>query len=177
MKILTTAMFSISMLGRTLIRTQWISLLILFIGIAIVQVQNAGATQLNEDQVNWYDLTDFRRYIYYLESIYWFWFSYYCVYIFWICWRLFWESFKRLNGISLATKCATGRFWHPYGIYWRIYEGRCSNSRKRLSIWLHQYCVGCRCESGWYYKGTLIARSLWATRQYGPITQWGYIKW
>lgn len=52
MKILTTAMFSISMLGRTLIRTQWISLLILFIGIAIVQVQNAGATQLNEDQVN-----------------------------------------------------------------------------------------------------------------------------
>ena len=39
------------MLGRSLIRTQWISLFILFVGIAIVQVQNAGATQLNENQV------------------------------------------------------------------------------------------------------------------------------
>jgi len=50
LKILTTAVFSITMLGRSLIRTQWISLFILFVGIAIVQVQNAGATQLNENQ-------------------------------------------------------------------------------------------------------------------------------
>jgi len=47
-------MFSITMLGRTLFKTQWMSLLILFIGIAIVQVQNAGATQLNENQVIFY---------------------------------------------------------------------------------------------------------------------------
>lgn len=50
LKILTTAVFSITMLGRTLIKTQWMSLFILFVGIAIVQVQNAGATQLNENQ-------------------------------------------------------------------------------------------------------------------------------
>merc|ERR1712176_354448 len=31
-------------------RTQWIALLVLFVGVAIVQVQNAGATQAKENQ-------------------------------------------------------------------------------------------------------------------------------
>ena len=51
MKILTTAMFSITMLGRKISRTQWIALLVLFVGVATVQVQNATAKQPSEDQV------------------------------------------------------------------------------------------------------------------------------
>lgn len=50
MKILTTAMFSITMLGRKISRTQWIALLVLFVGVATVQVQNATAKQPSEDQ-------------------------------------------------------------------------------------------------------------------------------
>ena len=51
MKILTTAMFSITMLGRKISRTQWLALFILFVGGAIVQVQNAGAKAASENQV------------------------------------------------------------------------------------------------------------------------------
>ena len=51
MKILTTAMFSITMLGKKINRIQWIALLVLFVGVAIVQVQNAGAKAASEDQV------------------------------------------------------------------------------------------------------------------------------
>lgn len=50
MKILTTAMFSITMLGKKINRIQWIALLVLFVGVAIVQVQNAGAKAASEDQ-------------------------------------------------------------------------------------------------------------------------------
>ncbi|CBY23860.1 unnamed protein product [Oikopleura dioica] len=50
LKILTTAMFSITMLGRSLIRTQWLSLFILFCGIAIVQVQNIGSSGSTDGQ-------------------------------------------------------------------------------------------------------------------------------
>lgn len=39
LKILTTALFSVSMLGRRLGIYQWISLLILMAGVALVQVQ------------------------------------------------------------------------------------------------------------------------------------------
>lgn len=45
-------MFSITMLGRSLIRTQWLSLFILFCGIAIVQVQNIGSSASTDGQVN-----------------------------------------------------------------------------------------------------------------------------
>lgn len=38
LKILTTALFSVLMLRKTLSRVQWISLLLLFVGVAIVQV-------------------------------------------------------------------------------------------------------------------------------------------
>ena len=38
MKILTTAMFSITMLGKKISKTQWMALLVLFVGVAIVQV-------------------------------------------------------------------------------------------------------------------------------------------
>lgn len=57
MKILTTAMFSITMLGRKISRTQWIALLVLFVGVATVQVQNATAKQPSEDQV-WILISD-----------------------------------------------------------------------------------------------------------------------
>lgn len=39
LKILTTALFSVSMLGRRLGIYQWLSLLILMTGVALVQVQ------------------------------------------------------------------------------------------------------------------------------------------
>jgi len=39
------------MLGRKINRTQWIALLVLFVGVATVQVQNATAKQPSEDQV------------------------------------------------------------------------------------------------------------------------------
>jgi len=38
LKILTTAMFSVGLLGKSLSRLQWVSMLVLFTGIAIVQV-------------------------------------------------------------------------------------------------------------------------------------------
>ncbi|XP_037628643.1 UDP-galactose translocator isoform X1 [Sebastes umbrosus] len=42
LKILTTALFSVMMLRKSLSRVQWISLLLLFAGVAIVQVQQEG---------------------------------------------------------------------------------------------------------------------------------------
>ncbi|XP_040905319.1 UDP-galactose translocator isoform X1 [Toxotes jaculatrix] len=42
LKILTTALFSVLMLRKSLSRVQWISLLLLFAGVAIVQVQQEG---------------------------------------------------------------------------------------------------------------------------------------
>ncbi|MEQ2176822.1 hypothetical protein GOODEAATRI_032159 [Goodea atripinnis] len=39
LKILTTALFSVLMLRKSLSRVQWISLLLLFAGVAIVQVR------------------------------------------------------------------------------------------------------------------------------------------
>lgn len=44
LKIITTALFSVSMLGRKLELTKWFSLLLLASGIAIVQVSKAGTT-------------------------------------------------------------------------------------------------------------------------------------
>ena len=38
LKILTTALFSVLMLRKTLSKLQWLSLLLLFLGVAIVQV-------------------------------------------------------------------------------------------------------------------------------------------
>ena len=38
LKIITTAMFSVFMLGRSLSKVQWLSMLLLFAGVAIVQV-------------------------------------------------------------------------------------------------------------------------------------------
>ena len=42
LKILTTALFSVLMLNRSLSRLQWVSLLLLFTGVALVQAQQAG---------------------------------------------------------------------------------------------------------------------------------------
>jgi len=42
LKILTTAIFSVTMLGRSLSKQHWISLLILFVGVSMVQIQNAS---------------------------------------------------------------------------------------------------------------------------------------
>lgn len=41
LKILTTALFSVLMLRKSLSRVQWFSLLLLFTGVAIVQVGGA----------------------------------------------------------------------------------------------------------------------------------------
>lgn len=42
LKILTTALFSVLMLRKSLSRVQWVSLLLLFAGVAVVQVQQEG---------------------------------------------------------------------------------------------------------------------------------------
>ncbi|XP_054465901.1 UDP-galactose translocator isoform X3 [Anoplopoma fimbria] len=42
LKILTTALFSVMMLRKSLSRVQWVSLLLLFSGVAVVQVQQEG---------------------------------------------------------------------------------------------------------------------------------------
>ena len=104
MKILTTAMFSITMLGRKISRTQWIALLVLFVGVATVQVQNATAKQPSEDQVR----AEFLKFnvlkIHWcLESNYWFRKCCHCLSIFWIRWSLLWKSFERVNRFSLAS--------------------------------------------------------------------------
>ncbi|XP_030049874.1 UDP-galactose translocator isoform X2 [Microcaecilia unicolor] len=50
LKILTTAVFSVLMLKKSLSRLQWISLLLLFTGVALVQVEQAGGKQTAGDQ-------------------------------------------------------------------------------------------------------------------------------
>lgn len=51
-KILTTALFMVLMLKRKLISTQWISLLLLFIGVAIIQIQNVNKASSSSDNSN-----------------------------------------------------------------------------------------------------------------------------
>ena len=50
LKILTTAIFSVVMLGRSLNRLKWASLFILFVGVALVQLQPSSAS-LNKSKV------------------------------------------------------------------------------------------------------------------------------
>ncbi|CAL8324511.1 unnamed protein product [Merluccius merluccius] len=52
LKILTTALFSVLMLRKTLSRLQWLSLLLLFTGVAIVQVQQEGKKESVSDSSN-----------------------------------------------------------------------------------------------------------------------------
>lgn len=51
-KILTTAVFMVFLLKRSLKLTQWISLIILVIGISIIQVQNVNSTKKLDDKSN-----------------------------------------------------------------------------------------------------------------------------
>uniref|UniRef100_UPI0037E8A4F5 UDP-galactose translocator isoform X1 n=1 Tax=Semicossyphus pulcher TaxID=241346 RepID=UPI0037E8A4F5 len=56
LKILTTALFSVMMLRKSLSKVQWVSLLLLFAGVAIVQVQQEGnkeASVLNSSTQNY----------------------------------------------------------------------------------------------------------------------------
>ncbi|XP_072223060.1 UDP-galactose translocator [Leuresthes tenuis] len=56
LKILTTALFSVMMLRKSLSRVQWVSLLLLFAGVAIVQVQQEGnkeASVANDSDQNY----------------------------------------------------------------------------------------------------------------------------
>merc|ERR1711963_1294265 len=48
LKILTTAIFAVLILKRSLIKTQWLSLLILIIGVAMVQLSDAKETKATE---------------------------------------------------------------------------------------------------------------------------------
>ncbi|XP_056278169.1 UDP-galactose translocator isoform X3 [Pseudoliparis swirei] len=49
LKILTTALFSVTMLRKTLSRVQWMSLLLLFVGVAVVQVDQEGKKEAAAD--------------------------------------------------------------------------------------------------------------------------------
>jgi len=50
LKILTTAIFSVTMLGKSLSKQHWVSLFILFVGVSAVQIQNATKKTVAEDQ-------------------------------------------------------------------------------------------------------------------------------
>lgn len=50
-KILTTALFSVLMLGKSLSKLQWFSMLMLFSGVAIVQVQNSSGAEKSSSDV------------------------------------------------------------------------------------------------------------------------------
>lgn len=52
LKILTTALFSVLMLRKSLSRVQWVSLLLLFAGVAIVQMQQEGKKESVSDTSN-----------------------------------------------------------------------------------------------------------------------------
>ncbi|KAG0263005.1 hypothetical protein DFQ27_002000 [Actinomortierella ambigua] len=45
MKILSTALFSVAMLGRRLTRQKWLALILLMIGVTLVQLQNVGSAK------------------------------------------------------------------------------------------------------------------------------------
>jgi len=47
MKILTTALFSVFMLKKSLIKTQWLAMFLLFAGVAIVQVSKHQWKSMN----------------------------------------------------------------------------------------------------------------------------------
>lgn len=49
LKILTTAIFSVTMLNRTLVKTQWASMIILFAGVALVQSDDVKETTVNTE--------------------------------------------------------------------------------------------------------------------------------
>lgn len=51
MKILTTALFSVMMLRKELSRLQWVSLLLLFVGVALVQVNSEVGKKASHDGV------------------------------------------------------------------------------------------------------------------------------
>lgn len=51
MKILTTALFSVVMLRKELSRLQWVSLLLLFVGVALVQVNSEAGKKASHDGV------------------------------------------------------------------------------------------------------------------------------
>ncbi|XP_019716310.1 UDP-galactose translocator [Hippocampus comes] len=53
LKILTTALFSVLMLKKTLSKVQWFSLLLLFVGVAIVQVQQGASKETERDDQNY----------------------------------------------------------------------------------------------------------------------------
>ena len=52
LKILTTALFSVFMLNKTLVKLQWLSLVMLFVGISLVQLQpmSEPSSQAKENQ-------------------------------------------------------------------------------------------------------------------------------
>ncbi|XP_029361429.1 UDP-galactose translocator [Echeneis naucrates] len=52
LKILTTALFSVLMLRKSLSRVQWVSLLLLFAGVAVVQVQQEGNKEASVSGTN-----------------------------------------------------------------------------------------------------------------------------
>ena len=50
LKILTTALFSVFMLNKSLVKLQWLSLFMLFAGVAIVQLQPTNVPSASKDE-------------------------------------------------------------------------------------------------------------------------------
>lgn len=59
LKILTTALFSVAMMRKRLSRMQWLSLLVLFIGVSAVQLQSVNDMQVRSYVVKRYPLIGF----------------------------------------------------------------------------------------------------------------------
>ena len=52
LKIITTAMFMVLMIGKKISTTQWLAIVLLFGGVAMVQVESASTNQ-NEEHYNY----------------------------------------------------------------------------------------------------------------------------
>ncbi|XP_071818264.1 UDP-N-acetylglucosamine transporter-like isoform X1 [Apostichopus japonicus] len=52
LKILTTALFCVLLLGKRLVKMQWLALLLLFVGVAIVQIQPSDPTKAAQEKTS-----------------------------------------------------------------------------------------------------------------------------
>jgi UDP-sugar transporter A1/2/3 len=59
LKIFSAAIFSIILLNRSLVKTQWFSLITLFIGVCFVQLQSAGGDRAVKGTANQHVMTGF----------------------------------------------------------------------------------------------------------------------
>ena len=53
MKVITTAIFMVIMLNKSLSRTQWVAIVLLFLGVAMVQVESASSNKSTDIHYNY----------------------------------------------------------------------------------------------------------------------------